>query len=90
MQLEDSMVKCSSVIVNVHDWNQEFMPHGLLNAPVIFYKPQKAFQHQKTNDQKNDLTKNSQITSSVVDFQFHNGGQRVGQSGEIVLEALSS
>ena len=59
VQLEDSMVKSSSMIVHVHDWNQEFMPHRFSNAPVIFCKPQKAFvmnwiwqkiQHQKTND----------------------------------------
>lgn len=43
VQLKDSMVKSSNIIVHVHDWNQEFMPHGLSNAPVIFCKPQKAF-----------------------------------------------
>ena len=43
VQREDKMVKSNSTSVHVHDWNQEFMPHGFSNSPAISCKPQKAF-----------------------------------------------
>ena len=43
VQREDKMVKINSTIVNVHNWNREFMPHGFSNSPVIFLQTTESF-----------------------------------------------
>ena len=73
-QLEDCMVKSSSIIVHVHDWNQEFMPHGFSNAPVIFCKPQKAFVMngiwENKFSTKKQMTKKSDTTNYFFSCQL--------------------